>query len=97
MIFTGTLTTYLHCKRDYASKVPTFSVTACDMSDYGYTLVDTQDITVTYNIPDNFSIDAEEIKRLQAEKKKLMANHQIMIMHIDESIQKLLCIEGTPA
>lgn len=95
MQHTGKITAYLHASKDM-SNVVKFNVFPCDMSGFGHTLVTSKEFEVSFDIPEDFSIELEELKALKAEKQKMMANHHIALMGIDEKIQRLLALEYNP-
>lgn len=92
MKHTAEITVYIHAQRNYKDKIK-FSALGCDMSEYGYTLIETQDLTVEFDIADDFSLDAEEIKAMRAEQKRIQAEAQRLVTQLEERIQSLLCIE----
>ena len=93
MKHTAEITVYIHAQRDYVTSGVRFSACGCDMSEYGYTLIETQDLKVEFDIADDFNLDAEEIKAMRAEQKRIKAEAQMRVTRLEERIQSLLCIE----
>ena len=92
MKHTAEITVYIHAQRDYKDEIK-FSVLGCDMSQYGYTLLETKQFSVEFDIADDFSLDAEEIKAMRAEQKRIQAEAQLHVTLLEDRIQRLLCIE----
>lgn len=83
---------YIHAQRAFDGEIK-FSAIGCDMSEYGYTLLQTQNISIGFDVPDDFNLDAEEIKSLRAEQKKIQAEAQRRLTQIEERIQSLQSLE----
>ena len=97
MKHTAEITVYIHAQRDYVTSGVRFSAVGCDMSQYGYTLLETKQVSVEFEIADDFNLDAEEIKAMRAEQKRIQADAQMKLTQIEERIQSLLCIEHKAA
>ncbi len=93
MKHTAEIMVYIHAQRDYLTRGIRFSAVGCDMREYGYTLIETKQVSVGFEIADDFSFDAEEIKAMRAEQKRIQAEAQMNVTRIEERIQSLLCIE----
>lgn len=65
----------------------------CDMSDYGYTPIDTIQVSSEYELPDDFNFTQAEIESLQNQKQKIQAAANVALHRIDEKIQTLRCLE----
>ena len=85
-------TVFINASRSYDGTV-CFHAHFCDMSEYGYFLVEKKQITVEADIPDDFNIDAIEIDALKKEKTRIQAEAQNKLTKIEERIQSLLCLE----
>ncbi len=96
MKHTEEITVYIHAQRNYKDEIK-FSVIGCDMSQYGYVLLETKNVTVEFNIADDFSLDAAEIKAMRAEQKRIQAEAQMLVTRLEDRIQSLLCIEHKEA
>jgi len=92
MKHTAEITVYIHAQRDYKDEIK-FSVLGCDMSQYGYTLLETKQTVIDFDIADDFSLEAEEIKAMRAEQKRIQAEAQLLVTRLEERIQSRLCIE----
>ena len=92
MKHTAEITVYIHAQRDYKDEIK-FSALGCDMSQYGYTLLETKQALIDFDISDDFSLDAEEIKAMRAEQKRILAESQKKVTELEERIQSLLCLE----
>lgn len=68
------------------------SIATADMSDFGYTTIGKQSITL--DVPQNVDINSLKIGSLTMRKNNLMAEYQRNIEEIDDQIQSLLCIES---
>lgn len=90
------ITVYIHAHRDYKDEIK-FSAFGCDMSQYGYTLLETKQVSVEFDIADDFNLDAEEIKAMRAEQKRILAEAQNQVTRLEERIQSMLCIEHKAA
>ncbi len=98
MKHTAEITVYIHAQRDYVYGGIKFSAIGCDMSEYsGYTMIEKKNVTVEFDIADDFSLDAEEIKAMRAEQKRIKAEAQLQVTRLEERIQSLLCIEHKAA
>ena len=94
MKHTAEITVYIHAQRDYISGGARFSAIGCDMSGCGgFTLIEKKNVTVDFDIADDFNLDAEEIKSMRAEQKRIQAEAQFHVTQLEDRIQRLLCIE----
>ena len=73
---------------DEASK---YTWASCEMSDCGYTTV--MPHTVEVDIPDSFDPRGAQVKQLEAEKQKAMADFQALVTSIDRKISELTALE----
>lgn len=97
MKHTATTTQFVHAEKDYEGNVR-FKVLGADMSEYGYTFLGiTKEVTVEFEVPDDFNLTAEEIKSLRAHQKKIQAEAQRQVLEIEERIQSMLAIEHKEA
>ena len=87
-------TMFVHAEKAYFG-VEEFklSLLACDMSQYGFILIGEVEVSVDYDLPDNFNYTQAEIDSLRKEQKRIQAEAQNNITRIEETIQSLLCIE----
>lgn len=93
MKHTATTTQFVHAEKDHEGNVR-FKVLAADMSEYGYTFLGIKkEVTVEFEIPDDFDLTTEEIKNLRAHQKKIQAEAQRQVVEIEERIQSMLAIE----
>lgn len=93
MKHTATTTQFVHADRDHEGNV-SFKVLGCDMSEYGYTFLGIKkEVTVEFEIPDDFNFTEEEIKNLRDYQKKIQAEAQRQVVEIEERIQSMLAIE----
>lgn len=51
---------------------------------------------MTFELPANFNMTAEQVKCLQAQKAKLREEFDLRVMAINEEISKLQCLEFDP-
>jgi len=65
-------------------------LTCSDMSGYGYAVLGTQEVTV--DVPRVYP-RAKMIEGLEAQAKKLQADHQVALNDIQDKIQSLLALE----
>ena len=63
---------------------------ACDMSDYGYSVVGTAEVTITLHDPDK--IVGDKVEALRAEAKKVQADATAAVTRITRQINELLAI-----
>ena len=61
-----------------------------DMSDYGYSVVGTAEVTITLHDPDK--IVGDKVQALQAEGKKVLADATATVTRITRQINDLLAI-----
>ena len=88
-------TMFVHAEKDYNLNGNKFKLglKICDMSEYGYVLLDTVEVSVDYDLPEDFNFTQCEIDLLKKKKKSVQAEAQKTITRIDEQIQRLQCIE----
>ena len=95
-----TTTLYIHVNPHSTMEANRFIVCSCDMSQStpAYALLETREVTLSFDEPDPFEIISKQVDSLGAQKERLAAEsyrHQLLI---DDQIQALLCIEhGTPS
>ncbi|BCU90746.1 Uncharacterised protein [Yersinia pseudotuberculosis] len=92
-----TATLYIHTNPYSRTKDDRFIVHACDMSHYSekYVLLETREITITFNEPDPFEIISKKVDSLRSQKEQIAAESHRRLSLIDDQIQALLCIEHT--
>jgi len=73
---------------------PEFYFHMGDMTEYGYTKV--MPFSIEFELPDDFDPRTEQVKALQAEKIKLMADFRTRCTEIEREISKLTAIDYTP-
>ena len=87
-------TMFVHAEKAYFGEEEfKLSLMACDMSKYGYIFIGEVEVSVNYDLPDNFNYTQAEIDSLRKEQKRIQAKAQNNITRIEEQIQSLLCIE----
>ena len=97
MKHTATVELFIHAQKDWQNNVA-FSAKMCDMSEYGYTFLGfTKEVSVEFDVPDDFDLTAEEIKALREQQKRIQADAQRQVVEIEERIQSMLAIEYKPA
>ena len=91
-------TMFVHAQKSYFGEEEfNLSLLACDMSEYGYIFIGEVEVSVNYDLPDNFNITQLEIDSLRKEQKRIQAEAQNNITRLEEKIQSLLCIEHKAA
>ena len=90
-------TMFVHAQKTYGEDVFKLDFLACDMSQYGYIFIGEVEVSVDYELPDDFNLTQVEIDSLRKEKKRIQAEAQNSITRIDEQIQSLQCIEHKEA
>ncbi|AJJ03392.1 hypothetical protein BZ21_748 [Yersinia pseudotuberculosis] len=92
-----TATLYIHTNPYSRTKDDRFIVHACDMSHYSEkcVLLETREITITFNEPDPFEIISKKVDSLRSQKEQIAAESHRRLSLIDDQIQALLCIEHT--
>ena len=89
---------FIHAVKDYSAEGSLkLNLMACDMSKYGYILIGEVEVSVDYDLPENFNFTQAEIDALRKEQKRIQAEAQNNITRIEEQIQSLLCIEHKAA
>ena len=89
---------FVHAEKSYFSEEKfKLNLMACDMSKYGYIFIGEVEVSVDYDLPDNFNYTQAEIDSLRKEQKRIQAEAQNNITRIEEKIQSLLCIEHKAA
>ena len=83
----------VHSVKDYVKGGHNLVLFYSDMSQYGYIFIGEVEVSVDYDLPDNFNYTQAEIDSLRKEQKRIQAEAQNKITRIDEKIQSLLCIE----
>ena len=87
-------TMFVHAEKAYFGEEEfKLNLMACDMSKYGYIFIGEVEVSVNYDLPDNFNYTQAEIDVLRKEQKRIQAEAQNNITRIEEKIQSLLCIE----
>ena len=87
-------TMFVHAEKAYFGEEEfKLSLMACDMSKYGYIFIGEVEVSVNYDLPDNFNYTQAEIDVLRKEQKRIQAEAQNNITRIEEQIQSMLCIE----
>lgn len=87
-----TVRKFVHVPADTPPENPDFTFFNCDMKDYGYVLINEQDITI--EVPDDFNPVPAAIAALRSKQQKIRAEAEQKSLLIDEQIQKLLAIEA---
>lgn len=90
-------TMFVHAEKAYGEEEFKLNLMACDMSKYGYIFIGEVEVSVNYDLPDNFNYTQAEIDVLRKEQKRIQAEAQNNITRIEEKIQSLLCIEHKAA
>ena len=91
-------TMFVHARKSYFGEEEfKLNLMACDMSNYGYVCIGEVEVSVDYDLPDNFNYTQAEIDVLRKEQKRIQAEAQNNITRIEEKIQSLLCIEHKAA
>ena len=91
-------TMFVHAEKEYGGEEEfKLKLLACDMSQYGFILIGEVEVSVDYDLPDNFNYTQAEIDSLRKEQKRIQAEAQNNITRIEEKIQSLLCIEHKDA
>ena len=90
-------TAFVHAKKDYVKGGHNLVLYFSDMSQYGYIFIGEVEVSVDFDLPDNFSFTQAEIDVLRKEQKHIQAEAQNKITRIEEKIQSLLCIEHKAA
>lgn len=93
MKHTITQSMFVHASKDYGSDDYKLSMKICDMSEYGYIYIGKVEVSVDYDLPENFNFTQCEIDLLRKEQKRIQAEAQMKVVRIEEKIQSLLCIE----
>ena len=88
---------FVHSEKDYATGGYKLDLHYGDMSKYGYVCIGEVEVSVDFDLPDNFSFTQAEIDVLRKEQKRIQAEAQNKITRIEEKIQSLLCIEHKAA
>jgi hypothetical protein len=86
---------FVHCQQGY-DKTLQFSFFGCDMSPYGYAIVEPHEIEV--DVPDDFTPVPQMIAALRSKKEEALQKLAKELMDYDDEISKLLAItnESTP-
>ena len=90
-------TAFVHAEKDYVKGGHNLVLYFSDMSQYGYIFIGEVEVSVDFDLPDNFSFTQAEIDVLRKEQKRIQAEAQNKITRIEEKIQSLLCIEHKAA
>lgn len=87
-------TMYVHASKKYnGTNEFDIDMKVCDMTEYGYILIGTVEVSADFDLPDDFNFTQAEIDSLKTQKSKIQAEAQMKITQIDEQIQRLQCIE----
>lgn len=82
---------YIHAQYNQYEKTFSYSAHYCNMQDYGYTLLETQDLEFT---PPSFeSLANKTIKALRDQQSKILATAQSESARVEQVIDILLYIE----
>ena len=91
-------TMFVHAQKSYFGEEEfMLNLMSCDMSQFGYIFIGEVEVSVNYDLPDNFNYTQAEIDVLRKEQKRIQAEAQNKITRIEEKIQSLLCIEHKAA
>lgn len=90
-------TAFVHAEKDHETRGHKLVLYYSDMSKYGYIFIGEVEVSVDYDLPDNFNYTQAEIDSLRKEQKRIQAEAQNNITRIEEQIQSLLCIEHKAA
>lgn len=82
---------FLSAKQEDWQTEPSFNVFQNEMQDYGYVTVSKFSIDV--EIPDDFDIRQPMIDALEVQRKKAMADFEMLMAAIEGKIASLRCIE----
>lgn len=93
MIHKITNSFYVHAYKPYGENDHHLKLMAADMSEYGYICLGGIEVSVDYELPDDFNFTQCEIQLLRKEQKRILAESQKKVTEIEEQIQKMLCIE----
>ena len=88
---------FVHAEKDHETGGHELVLHYSDMSQYGYIFIGEVEVSVDYDLPDNFNYTQAEIDVLRKEQKRIHAEAQNKITRIEEKIQSLLCIEHKAA
>ena len=86
-----TQTMYIRANERYNGKID-FDLVAADMSDYGWLMVGTHD--VTFEAPDNFDIRQIKAKAIEKEMATVKAAFQARITELQRAYNEILAIEA---
>ena len=90
-------TAFVHAEKDCVKGGHNLVLYYSDMSQYGYIFIGEVEVSVDFDLPDNFSFTQAEIDVLRKEQKRIQAEAQNKVTRIEEKIQSLLCIEHKAA
>ncbi len=93
MKHTITQAMFVHAEKDYGTGGHKLLLKICDMSEYGYIFLGEVEVSVDYELPDDFNFTQCQIDALRKEQKRILAESQKKVTEIEEQIQKMLCIE----
>ncbi|BET97664.1 hypothetical protein [Xenorhabdus taiwanensis] len=91
------ITLYVYAKEgvDRQVEFTTFTNKPVNTAFWG-ALVSQHDVEITLPSVNKSDLVQAQIKGLEAEKEKVLANAQVEVNRIEDHIQSLLCIEGQP-
>ena len=92
MKHTEEITVYIHARKNWDETIK-FTVDVADMSQYGWIMVLEKKVEIEFDLPPEFNIDAESIKAMRSEQKRINAEAHLQVTRLEERIQSLLCIE----
>lgn len=84
---------FIHAEKGYGSDEVTFKVFGCDMSEYGYVMLYSQEIDIEVEVSNDFNFTNAQIDVLRQQQNKIQAECQMRLTRIEEQIQSLQCIE----
>ena len=93
MKHTITQAMFVHAEKQYGTNGHTLSLKVCDMSEYGYVFLGEVEVSVDYELPDDFNFTQRQIDALRKEQKRILAESQNKVTEIEEQIQSMLCLE----
>ncbi len=82
---------WLHAQYNEYEKTFSYSAHYCDMSDYGYTLLETREIEIRQ--PTFEELTNKTVKSLRKKQEALLASAQKEYNRVQNTIDTLLCLE----
>lgn len=86
---------FIHAQWNKYSKAFSYSALQCDMTEYGYILLETK--TVEFVVPVDKELRNAAVRVLRAKRNKVLADAGVEAQNIDDEVQELLCLPAPTA